>query len=57
MDYEVFKARVLALAERSPSGITVTVRKEEGGFFLAEFSDGTTIIGRESEKRLSIRRS
>ena len=55
MDYEVFKERVFALAKRSSSGITVCVRKGEGGIFVAEFSDGSTIVGREFEQRLSIK--
>lgn len=56
MDFDIFKSRVYALVGRDSSGVSVTsISREEGGLFIAKFSDGSELIGREFELKLSYR--
>ena len=56
MSYEAFKARVNALIERAGGGIKVWFSTDaEQGKHYANCSDGTTIIGNLSCKRVEVR--
>lgn len=56
MSYEVFKRRVNALIDRAGGGITVCFNNDtDKGRFFANCSDGTTIIGRPSGLKITVR--
>lgn len=56
MSYEVFKRRVNALIDHAGGGIEVCFNNDtENGRFFANCSDGTTIIGRPSSLKVTVR--
>lgn len=56
MSYEVFKRRVNALIDRTGGGIRVRFSTDpEKGRHYANCSDGTTIIGNERCKQVTVR--
>lgn len=54
MSYQVFQSRVLSLLEKSNSGLSVNFNNEDGKF-MANFSDGTRIIGNPVSNKVTIR--
>ncbi len=56
MSYEVFQRRVNALINRAGGGIMVRFNNDtDKGKFFANCSDGTTIIGRPSSLKVTVR--
>lgn len=56
MGYEVFRRRVNALIERAGGGIDVDFYEDtDKGRFLANCSDGTTIVGIPSSLKVTVK--
>lgn len=56
MSYEVFQRKVNALINRAGGGVGVHFRNDaDEGKFIANFSDGTNIIGRPSSLKVTVR--
>lgn len=56
MSYASFQTRVRSLIDRAGGGIAVRFSHDtDKGRFLANLSDGTTIIGHESALKVTVR--
>lgn len=55
MSYEVFKLSVNSLIEKAGGGIRVDFSNDETGRFIANCSDGTTIIGNSEAFKVTVK--
>lgn len=54
MDYATFKQKISALIQRSGSRVKVVFYRENGSH-IADFSDGTRILGSAYSKKVTVR--